>query len=64
VIGRGNACGQALRFLSWRFAWKLHNGASLTLRLDHGDDILRSIGRSIVAGLGMISEFELGYWVD
>jgi len=46
-------------------------GDSLALRLDHGDDILRSIGRSteaerstmsIVAGLGMISEFELGYF--
>ena len=46
-------------------------GDTLALRLDHGDDILRSIGRSIeaerstmsiVAGLGMISEFELGYF--
>lgn len=41
------------------------------MRLDHGDDILDSIGQSveaerstmsIVAGLGMISEFELGYF--
>lgn len=47
------------------------NRDSLVLRLDHGDDILDSIGQSveaerstmsIVAGLGMISEFELGYF--
>lgn len=46
-------------------------GNSLALRLDHGEDILHSVGQSveeerstisIVAGLGMISEFELGYF--
>ncbi len=47
------------------------NGDKAFLRLDHGEDVLASIAalaeseRStmvIVAGLGMISEFELGYF--
>jgi predicted DNA-binding protein with PD1-like motif len=46
-------------------------GDKLVLRLDHGEDILGSIGTAIeaerstmavTAGLGMISEFELGYF--
>jgi predicted DNA-binding protein with PD1-like motif len=46
-------------------------GDSLVLRLDHGEDVLQSVARaveaesstiSITAGLGMISEFELGYF--
>ncbi len=43
----------------------------MVLRLDHGEDILGSISKAvaselstmlIVAGLGMISDFELGYF--
>jgi predicted DNA-binding protein with PD1-like motif len=46
-------------------------GESIVLRLDHGEDVLQSIAEateaesstmSISAGLGMMSEFELGYF--
>lgn len=47
------------------------SGQSMILRLDHGEDILASIQEAvkderstlmITAGLGMISDFELGYF--
>jgi predicted DNA-binding protein with PD1-like motif len=47
------------------------SGDALLLRLDHGEDVLRSIGDAVseerstmmvVAGLGMLSEFEIGYF--
>ena len=48
-------------------------GAMTILRLDHGEDILESLLRGagedgstkmVTAGLGMISEFEIGYFED
>ncbi len=50
---------------------KARSGPYLALRLDHGEDILEAIGEAteaeegtllVVAGLGMISDFELGYF--
>ena len=47
------------------------SGDAVLLRLDHGEDVLRSVGDAVseerstmmvVAGLGMLSEFELGYF--
>lgn len=47
------------------------SGDAVLLRLDHGEDMLRSVADTvseerstmmIVAGLGMLSEFELGYF--